>query len=303
MVIDGGFKLPLRASQGKADLVRSKHSVDRSNLASHGGSGLVRASAISSTATHGGSDLDQTVTLPSQGDATTARSLGTTEAIFAVQPREAPFTRELPTSNPMDELAKNPEILQSPPNHSEVRDVEKPVDLIEREKVAESVRSKFNDIFDVSGNNAACADFEHIQFEQFSDEVNTVGCFCTPKALTFFKALDAKPYVLNIIENGHHPVLTQKVDSFEIENRSSFNKHLDFAIPELLKLIKTGRVEVVKEKPEFLNPLHVVEQPNKNRLILDCSHLNEFIEIPTIKYEDHKSALCSFKKNSFMAIN
>ena len=43
-------------------------------------------------------------------------------------------------------------------------------------------------------------------------------------------------------------------------------------------MIELGRVEIVSEKRRCVNPLHVVEQRNKNRLILDCSILNNYIE-------------------------
>ena len=239
--------------------------------------------------------------VPSQGmgrSATNVISSATSGATSNVR-REVPSTSEPDTSSRTVGSEKNQAPaanLLRPPNGEDSR----PVDLIEREKAVNLVKTKFDDIFEVEKNLAVCADFEHIDFDQFSDEVNTVGCFCTDKALRFFKALNASPYVLNIIENGHHPVLTGKVERYEIDNHSSFRKHSEFAIPELLKLIKTGRVEIVDKKPDFLNPLHVVEQPTKKRLILDCSHLNDFIEIPSFKYEDHKSALCSFKKNGFM---
>jgi hypothetical protein len=47
----------------------------------------------------------------------------------------------------------------------------------------------------------------------------------------------------------------------------------------------------------------VVVQPNKNRLILDCSTLNRYIDIPSFKYEDHKVALNYLKKKGFLLAN
>ena len=210
----------------------------------------------------------------------------------------APVTSKGPEESVINLATVTPSLaLQT--SRNEVR-VDPPVDLIARRAVTNDIREKFNDVFEVKKNLSICTGFDHMPFEVFSDEVNTVGCFCTEKAYKFFAALNANPYVLDIIRSGHHPVLSQEVKSYEFKNNGSYRKYIDFALPEILKLIKTGRVEVVKDKPEFINPLHVVDQVTKKRLILDCSHLNNFIEIPSFKYEDHKSALCYFKKGGFM---
>ena len=223
----------------------------------------------------------------------------TSKGTVGATPGEA--TRKPPTSSRTDESAtvvENPS--QRARNPTEVSIANEPVDLIARKDMADSVRSKFSDIFEVERNKAICTDFEHIPFERFSDEVDTVGCLSTKKSLEFYRALNASPYVLDIIENGHHSVFSEEVKGYEFKNNGSFKKHIDFAVPELLKLIKTGRVEIVQEKPEFINPLHVVDQVVKKRLILDCSYLNNFIEVPAFKYEDHKAGLCYFKKGGYM---
>jgi hypothetical protein len=175
-----------------------------------------------------------------------------------------------------------------------------PVDFLERRNTGDKVREKFDDIFDVRANFQICSDFEHSDLESFSDGVDTVGCLCTEKAVKFFKALGATDYVLGILRDGHHPVLTGPVPDYDFRNNGSFYKHIDFAKSELLKLIKSGRVEIVSKKPKLVNPLHVVVQPNKNRLILDCSTLNQYIDIPSFKYEDHRVALNYFKKKGFL---
>ena len=39
---------------------------------------------------------------------------------------------------------------------------------------------------------------------------------------------------------------------------------------------------------------------NKDWLILDCSHLNDFIDIPSIKFDDYKVELEYFKEKGWM---
>ena len=100
---------------------------------------------------------------------------------------------------------------------------------------------------------------------------------------------------MNVLKNGHHPNLIGKVPDYEIKNNGSFHKHTEFAIKEVKRLIELGKVEVLSYKPKCVNPLHVVVQRTKSRLILDCTVLNKFIEVPKIKYEDYRTALNFFQ--------
>ena len=53
-------------------------------------------------------------------------------------------------------------------------------------------------------------------------------------------------------------------------------------------------------KPHCILPLHVVVQPKKNRLILDCTALNEYIVVPKIKFDDYKCALNFFHSKGYL---
>ena len=99
---------------------------------------------------------------------------------------------------------------------------------------------------------------------------------------------------------GHHPILKSEVPKFERKNNKSYFQNEEFAIDAVFQLIKKGKVEVIDHKPHVVNPLSVAIQRNKNRLILDCPYLNQFIEVPHFKYEDAVEALNYFKKDSFL---
>ena len=86
----------------------------------------------------------------------------------------------------------------------------------------------------------------------------------------------------------------------ERKNNGSFYKHHDFAVAEVKKLIASDRVEIVTSKPHCILPLHVVVQPKKNRLILDCTALNEYIIVPKIKFDDYKCALNFFHSKGYL---
>ena len=112
--------------------------------------------------------------------------------------------------------------------------------------------------------------------------------------------MGASDYILDTLINGHKSTLTQDVPAFERRNNISFSENESFALKEIFELEKKGKVEFVKEKPHIVNPFSVAIQRNKSRLILDCSYLNQFVDVPKFKYEDVKEALSFFNKGCCM---
>jgi hypothetical protein len=156
-------------------------------------------------------------------DATIAASSGTCVEISVATPRDS--REERVTSNRTVESDSKKEtqahtLVQM--NRREPDLVRTEVDLSYRKGVQEKVREKFDDIFDVRHNSQLCSSFEHSNFDKFSDEINTVGRLCTEKSVKFFEAIGASSYVLDIMKNGHHPVLIDEVSSYEIPNNGSF---------------------------------------------------------------------------------
>ena len=173
---------------------------------------------------------------------------------------------------------------------------ENDVTLQERcDQIAET-KEKFSDVFKVAED---CNRFP-VDLESFDDSINVLGRLHMPESIEFFRSIGASKFILDTLTDGHHPKLSGPVPDYEINNHGSFYKHEDFATKTILDLIAKGRVEIVSEKPKLVNPLHVVVQRLKTRLILDCSTLNKFIVVPKIKYENQEVALQYFKKGIYM---
>ena len=170
------------------------------------------------------------------------------------------------------------------------------VTLIERDDQREAVRSQFEDIHKVYQDCDSIA----VDVESFDDTINVKGRLHLPESIAFFEKIGASNFILDTLKHGHHPKLSSPVPDYEINNHGSFRKHLEFATNEIENLIAKGRVEIVDKKPKLANPLHVVVQRTKKRLILDCSTLNKYIVVPKIKYENHEVALQFFKKGIYM---
>ena len=69
---------------------------------------------------------------------------------------------------------------------------------------------------------------------------------------------------------------------------------------EIQELLDNGCISEVIDRPEFINPLHVASQSSgKKRLILDPSHLNNFIVKTSVKCEDLKTVI-QFLKSDYV---
>ena len=166
----------------------------------------------------------------------------------------------------------------------------------EREREKQSVRLKNDDIFQVNTN---CGELVS-DFGNYSDDFDVAGSLCRPSSVAFFKQMGASPYIIKSLSEGHHSKLKGQVPRYEKRNNNSFYEHEEFAVGEIKKLIAKGRVVIVKEQPFIVNPLSVAVQRTKLRLILDCSYLNGFVEVPKFKYEDVRDGINYFKRDCFM---
>ena len=183
------------------------------------------------------------------------------------------------------------------PRINEINNGENVADRARRER-ATGVQSKFFDILQV--NASANCDSIEVDLDSYSDDINVNASLSSPSSVEFFRRIGASDFILDTLINGHKSTLSEIVHPYERRNNKSFFEHEEFAIKSILELVEKGKVELVSEKPHIVNPLSVAVQRNKNRLILDCSHLNQFVEVPKFKYEDVKEALNYFEKGCHM---
>ena len=169
--------------------------------------------------------------------------------------------------------------------------------ILAREEKAEAVKSTFSDVFRVSNN---CSEISRETLDNFSDQVSVAGRLSRPSSIEFFKSIGASEFLLNVLKNGHHSKFNSEVPEMLRKNNGSFYKHIEFGMSEVNNLLATNRIEIVSVKPHCVLPLHVVVQPKKNRLILDCTDLNKYIDVPKIKFDDYKCALNFFHERGYL---
>ena len=219
-------------------------------------------------------------------DALPQESAQPTLPAMLVTPTE---TVQMPISlqTPLPRQPRPPPVPLSPETDVTVKD---------RQNDALITRNKFADVYKVQN----CCDEIPVDLSAYDETVNVKGRLHLASSVEFFEKIGASKFIIDTLKHGYFPKLKSEVPPYEIENHGSFRKHYDFAVQTLSSLLEKGRIEIVEKKPKLVNPLHVVVQRLKNRLILDCSKLNEFIIVPKIKYDNHEVAFQYFKKGVYM---
>ena len=161
----------------------------------------------------------------------------------------------------------------------------------------ERVRNKFSDVIQVSDS---CHEYGEFDIENARDDFSVAGRLSRPEHVKFFGKMGAHKFILDTLQHGHKPTLTAEVPNYERRNNNSYKEHKEFAVKEILKLIKDKKVEVVNHKPRIVNPLSVQVEPTKKRLILDCSFLNRYVACPSFKMEDYRTALSLMDSDGYI---
>ena len=107
-------------------------------------------------------------------------------------------------------------------------------------------------------------------------------------------------FLLGVIKEGYHPPFSSIPKSKFMRNNRSAATHSEFVIQSVSELLKNGAAKLVSKPPLVVNPITVSVQNNgKKRLICDLRYVNSFLAKQKFKLDDLKTALPSFRKDSF----
>lgn len=108
-------------------------------------------------------------------------------------------------------------------------------------------------------------------------------------------------HILNVIRHGYKLPFTEVPTSVCLGNNRSSKDHPEFVSAEIQKLLETGVVSEVSEKPHVVNPLTVAHsRSGKPRLVLDCRHINPHLAKFKCKYEGVQTAEQMFEKGTYL---
>lgn len=121
------------------------------------------------------------------------------------------------------------------------------------------------------------------------------------KNYDFWVKIGANDFVLDTIKNGYVIPFLSPPPSMFLKNNKSALSNAEFVNQEVKDLVDSGCVYEVPFTPYVVNPLSVaINKSNKKRLILDLSILNKYVKKERFKFEDWRTALQMFNKNSFL---
>ena len=117
--------------------------------------------------------------------------------------------------------------------------------------------------------------------------------------LAWWREHVSNKFILDTIEFGYRlPLLAVPEQTFLKNNKSALDNS-DFVTAEIQKLLQTGALIQVQDKPAVVNALTVATNVSgKKRLVLDLRTVNPLLLVPHYKYEDIQTASAYFKKDS-----
>ena len=119
--------------------------------------------------------------------------------------------------------------------------------------------------------------------------------------LEFWTGIGTPNMILSIIRDGLKLWFSQEPPSYFLQNNASALHNHEFVTESILELLASNRIIETGVPPYITSPLSVASQAsNKKRLILDLSHLNEFITKYHFKFEDWKVVLQNFEPNALL---
>ena len=146
---------------------------------------------------------------------------------------------------------------------------------------------------------------EQLAFFEFQEHENSSNKNISVKSrlrqhISYWKSIGASDFVLDIIEKGYViPFKETPVRSVHKNNKSAVNNDT-FVTQAISELVDSGCVVKTPFIPYIVNPLSVAENSSgKKRLILDLRLTNQFIWKEKNTFEDHKTALEYFTKDSY----
>lgn len=108
-------------------------------------------------------------------------------------------------------------------------------------------------------------------------------------------------FILNVIQDGYRLPLKETPCSIVLKNNKSARENLTFVYTEVQSLLEKGVVSRSIEVPHVVNPLTVAyNKKGKPRLVLDCRHVNKYLHLFKVKFEDIRVAETIFEENSYL---
>ena len=119
--------------------------------------------------------------------------------------------------------------------------------------------------------------------------------------LAHWQSAEASEYILDVVTNGYKLPFKTMPESVELENNRSARENKDFVSSEISNLLRKGCIREVDSLPMVVNPLTVAtNRKGKQRMVLDCRHLNPHLFKYKCCFENHSVARNLFEKGDYL---
>ena len=121
------------------------------------------------------------------------------------------------------------------------------------------------------------------------------------KYLNKWRSVSENSYIVDVVENGYRLPFKQIPPSVCLKDNKSARGNPDFVTTEIDILLKKGVISVAEKMPVVVNPLTVAyNKAGKPRLVLDCRHVNQYIHVFKMKFEDIRVAFGLFESGTYV---
>ena len=142
-------------------------------------------------------------------------------------------------------------------------------------------------------NNSCVNEFETL-LKSVMSHTKQSGLHTAPRVkdrlaenVQFWEKIGASDFICKVIQEGYALPFVEVTEAAEFSNNASARRNLDFVTSEISELLSSGRIgEVFLNNVHTINLLPVADNGDKLRLILDLRHINQFLRVPKIKFED-----------------
>ena len=163
------------------------------------------------------------------------------------------------------------------------------------------VRSRIieaNKKLSISNSNVICLE-QNEQCSLLHESLSPVGRL--KNHVEKWKISGCNLYILDVIINGYKLPFIKLPKPINLHNNASACNNIDFVDAEISKLLKLRCITQTRFAPTVVNPLTVsVNRSGKQRLVLDCRHINLFLFKYKFRCEDSECARQMINNGDFM---
>jgi hypothetical protein len=121
------------------------------------------------------------------------------------------------------------------------------------------------------------------------------------KHLSWWQSNVKNNYIIDVVKEGYKLPLLQVPQPSFIHNNKSARDNPDFVNEEINRLLESGVIIKMEQKPTVVNALSVATNIlGKHRLVLDLRNVNPLMNVAKLKYESITAASNYFINNGFM---